>query len=233
MGKRQKTLPAPSRDAHTTQVGEGEGRVRWVFAYTVDGDLRFISHDDTLRMFRRALARAELPVRFSEGFNPLPRIRIPLPLPVGIASNAESIVMEFDRPADPADALRRLQQQTPAGIRMIGVRPLGPQEGLQFALVRYRLEPDGPLPDDLEMRIRPILETDSIEVKRTRPKDNKTHTIEIRPYIVAVSVQGDAIEFTLRVTPDGTAKPAEIAGLVGYDANAINHRIRRMEVQWQ
>ena len=215
------------------QEGKEEARSSWVFAYTVDGDLRFISHDDTLRMFRRAVARAELPVRFSEGFNPLARIRIPLPLPVGIASDAESMVLEFDRPADPADALRRLQQQTPAGIGMISVRPWGPKERFQFAQVRYRLEPDGPWPEDLAIRIGGILETDSIKVERTRHKNNKTYTIEIRPYIVCVSAPGDAIEFTLRVTPEGTARPAEIAALMGYDAKTINHRIRRMEVQWQ
>ncbi|GAF87148.1 unnamed protein product, partial [marine sediment metagenome] len=63
-------------------------RERWVFGYDVDGDLRFISHHDMLRLFARSLARAALPVRFSEGFNPHPRLSIPLPRPVGVASQA-------------------------------------------------------------------------------------------------------------------------------------------------
>src|SRR3990172_12981655 len=86
------------------------GRYRWLFAYSIDGDLRFISHHDTLRLFRRALARADLPVRFSEGFNPHPRIMIPLPRPVGIASRAEGLVVETVGLIDPDDALRRLQE---------------------------------------------------------------------------------------------------------------------------
>jgi hypothetical protein len=43
----------------------------------------------------------------------------------------------------------------------------------------------------------------------------------------------DAVEFILRVTGAGTAKPVEIAGLLGYDTRGVAHRIRRMEVRWQ
>jgi hypothetical protein len=46
-------------------------------------------------------------------------------------------------------------------------------------------------------------------------------------------MDGDAVEFTLKVTEAGTARPAEVAGLLGYDKNAINHRIRRMDVAWR
>src|SRR3989304_8362378 len=90
-------------------------RHRWLFAYSIDGDLRFISHHDTLRLFRRAMARANLPVRYSEGFNPHPRIMIPLPRPVGIASQAEAIVVETELPIDPDEALQQLRRHTPVG----------------------------------------------------------------------------------------------------------------------
>ena len=212
---------------------EAKERFRLVFAYRVEGDLRFISHDNVLRLFRRALARAALPVRFSEGFNPQPRIRIPLPRPVGIASEAEYVIIEFEHQVDPDDALRRLEQQTPAGICMISARRLGLNEALQPALVRYRLEPDGPLPADAGQRLRGILDSDVLYVQRRRYPDNKTDAIDIRPYLATMQMNGDAVEFTLRVTPNGTARPAEIAALWGYETAAINHRIRRMEVKWQ
>ena len=73
---------------------------RWVFTFSVTGDLRFISHRDTLRLLQRAVARADLPVRFSEGYNPHPRIAIPLPRPVGVASDDEAVVIEFERIID-------------------------------------------------------------------------------------------------------------------------------------
>ena len=46
-------------------------RERWVFDFSLDGDLRFISHRDTLRLFHRALARASLPVSFSRVTAPI------------------------------------------------------------------------------------------------------------------------------------------------------------------
>src|SRR3990172_12933571 len=112
------------------------GRYRWLFAYSIDGDLRFISHHDTLRLFRRALARADLPVRHSEGFNPHPRLMIPLPRPVGVASCAEVIVVETERPIDPDDALQRLERQTPEGIAMLSSRRLALAGRLQTILGR-------------------------------------------------------------------------------------------------
>ena len=220
-------------DAQVFGEHKKEGRHQWVFTYHLGGDLRFISHDNTLRLFRRALARAALPVRFSEGYSPLPHISLPLPRPVGIASDAECVVIAFEGEIDPNDTLRRLEEQTPAGIRMLDGRPLGPGERLQYALVRYRLEPDEPLAPDVETRVGGILSASAIQVQRTRHSDKKTKTIDIRPYLAILQVDGDAIQFVLRVTPDGTAKPAEIARLLGYDERAINHRIRRMEVQWQ
>ncbi len=203
-----------------------------MFAYGVGGDLRFISHLDTLRLFRRACARANLPVRYSEGFNPQPRIAIPLPRPVGVASQAESIIIEMEQQIDPDDALDRLARYTPAGIRMLGVRRLESGERPRPDRVRYRVEMGYSTIEDLEVRIRRVLECDTVPVERLNPKDNTTRNVDLRPYLVEMRVDGDAVEFTLRVTDSGTAKPAEIAGLLGCDARSINHRIQRMEIRW-
>lgn len=210
-----------------------EQRQRWVFSFSVLGDLRFISHHDTLRLFRRALARASLPVRYSEGFNPHPRIMMPLPRPVGIASDAEAIVIETDGPIEPDDALLRLERQTPTDLRMLRVRRLEPGERLVPALVRYRVEPADPAIVDLPHRLRQLLEADVVPVARKNPKKAGTSSVDIRPYIGAIVVDNGAVEMTLRVTGCGTAKPAEVAGLLGYEASAINHRIRRLEIQWR
>jgi len=174
-----------------------------------------------------------LPVRFSEGFNPQPRIHIPLPRPVGTASDAEFIVIELNRPVDPDDTMRQLAEQVPVGIEMVGVRLLMPKERLLSAMVRYRFRPEEPLPADLARCVSRVLDADALEVQRTCHSNRKTRTVDIRPYIVTLAVRSDAVEFTLHVTPAGTARPSEIAGLLGYDANAVKHRMRRMEVQWQ
>jgi len=214
-------------------IPEAEERGRLVFEYGVSGDLRFISHHDTLRLFRRAIVRAGLPVRWSEGFNPHPRITIPLPRPVGVASEAEAIVVETDGPVDPEDALRRLEDNTPADLHVIRARCLRPGERMEPALVRYRVEPADPPIPDAQGRARALLDADIVQVERTNVKKGKTVSVDVRPYIADIHLNGGAVEFVLKVTNEGTARPAEIAHLLGYQAEAINHRIRRMEIQWR
>ncbi len=207
---------------------------RWVFTFSVTGDLRFISHRDTLRLLQRALARADLPVRFSEGYNPHPRIAIPLPRPVGVASDDEAVVIEFERLIDGQDALRRLQEQCPAGVRLTTAWRLEPAEKLQPDLVSYRLEIGEAPPADLQDRIRRIWESEVIHVQRICDRERtKRSVIDVRRYLVDLRLIGDAVEFTLRVTTSGTARPAEIAALLGYDVGSVNHRIRRLEVRWK
>jgi len=204
-----------------------------MFAYSIDGDLRFISHHDTLRLFRRALARADLPVRFSEGFNPHPRIMIPLPRPLGVASVAEVMVVETEHPIDPEDALQRLARQTPEGIQMLSVRRLALAERLQPTLVRYHFDANDLSMDELNSRARSLLDSKTAVVQRISPKNPKGRSFDVRPFIAELWTVENGVEFTLRVSQDGTAKPAEVAGLLGYDAATINHRIRRLEVQWR
>lgn len=218
------------------QTCEGGGpaeRERWVFGYSVEGDLRFISHRDTLRMFGRALARASMPVRYSEGFNPHPRLSIPCPRPVGVASQAESVVIEFERPIDGEEALRELDRQTPVDIKMTGARRLDPGERLRPALVWYCLDAVDPPVADTGSRVRRILESTVVPVERVSPKHAQARTIDVRPYLADMRVDGHTVEFTLHVgTGGGTVKPGEIAGLFGFDPGSINHRIRRLKVQW-
>ena len=92
--------------------------------FAICGDLRFISHHDTMRLFERALSRAQLPVKFSEGFNPRPQLSLPVPRAVGITGEAEVLLIAFSEPVNPEEVLSRLIEQMPAGIKMLSVGKL-------------------------------------------------------------------------------------------------------------
>lgn len=212
---------------------ESPPRHRLFFRFSVEGDVRFISHHDMMRLFRRACARADLPVRFSQGFNPQPKIMLPLPRPVGIASTAEAVVIEFDQSIEPADALVRLRAEMPGGIELTAVRPFAHGEKPAPDQVDYRLELDQHNVPDLSRRIQGIMDADTLYIDRVNPKDGTARTIDVRPYLVAMSPADAAVEFTIRVTGEGSVRPAEVAGLFGFDPRTINHRIRRLEVRWK
>jgi len=217
----------------TSGAFRSEQRYRWMFTFSVSGDLRFISHHDTLRLFQRAFARAAVPVRYTEGFNPRPRISIPLPRPVGVASDEDALVVETTGPVDAGSTIEALNRQAPPDLRLLGIRPLAPGERPSPASVRYRLAPDEPPVADLESRVRLLMATDVVPFERIHPKKATRRIVNLRPYIRELVVDGGDVLMTLAVTGNGTAKPSEIAALLGYDSGAVNHRVRRLEIQWQ
>jgi radical SAM-linked protein len=158
---------------------------------------------------------------------------IPLPRPVGIASETESLIVELTEAIEPNEARKRLARQVPAEITVTGARMLEPGRRPVPVEARYRLAIGANPPPDLQARIDRLLRADVVHVSRFSPKLGRTRDVDVRPYLISMRVDGEDVEFTLRLTQSGGAKPAEIAGRLGYDPDAVNHRICRMEVRWQ
>ncbi len=68
-----------------------------VIKFKVGGALRFLSHAETLRLFQRACVRAGINIRYSQGFNPRPKLSLPLPRPVGIESDDELLCLKVNK----------------------------------------------------------------------------------------------------------------------------------------
>jgi radical SAM-linked protein len=221
---------------HSKPDAPGPGpasRERWLLTYAVDGDLRYLSHHDTLRLFVRAITRAALPARYTRGFNPRPKVSNPLPLPVGVASDAETLIVEFTEPMVRDGLLARLARQLPAGLMLLGARRLGPRESFNKAIVTYQLELSETLLADVGSLLDRILESQALPIERIDARTGSRRVVDVRPYLVELHRESSFVRFTLRVTEAGTAKPAEIAGLLGVDPASANHRIRRVNVQWE
>ena len=84
--------------------------------------MRYISHLDLMRLFARAMRRAELPLKMSEGFSPHPKLSLQRALKLGIESEHEeaSIVLRF--PVTPEEFKDRLQKKLPEGIQLKDVQ---------------------------------------------------------------------------------------------------------------
>ena len=78
----------------------------------------YISHLDLMKMMQRAFSRAELPLKYSEGFNPHPQISIALPLSVGTGSVCELMDFKLDCDADLSEIPERLTAVLPEGIKV-------------------------------------------------------------------------------------------------------------------
>lgn len=95
-------------------------KVRLKFRKT--GDLRFLSHLELVHLFYRASKRADIPLSFSEGFHPMPRIIFRSAVPVGMESRGEMVDIECEGNINPSEIMERLQQALPSGIEITEAR---------------------------------------------------------------------------------------------------------------
>ncbi len=115
-------IPPPSIPVALPQRAPASERLdRLRIGFTKTGSLALISHLDTLRMLERALRRSGLPVSFTGGFHPLPRLQLALPLPLGVEGFGEWLDLEFTEEVDPAQVRTRLQPQLPAGFQLLSL----------------------------------------------------------------------------------------------------------------
>jgi radical SAM-linked protein len=86
--------------------------------------MRYISHLDLLRLFQRAARRAKLPLAFSQGFNPHPKISIKRALKLGLASHNEEAIFLLTEQMPTEEFKKNLQEQLPQGIQINEVEKL-------------------------------------------------------------------------------------------------------------
>ncbi len=80
---------------------------------------KYISHLDLLRCFTRSIHRAQLPVRYSQGFNPHQLITFSLPLALGSTSETEFVDIDFEEGIDPKDVIKKLNECLPPDIKIL------------------------------------------------------------------------------------------------------------------
>ncbi|MFP4056098.1 MAG: TIGR03936 family radical SAM-associated protein [Candidatus Brocadiia bacterium] len=184
---------------------------RVLLRFRKEGEARFLSHRDLMRLFARAVRRAGLPVRMTQGFNPHPRLAIVLALPLGAEADEEPLEVDLASPVPPADLLARLDEQLPSGLSFASAQALDEHQRARVEAIVYQAE----LPPHLPVGSADVdrfLARDSLEVQRTTKKG--TRRIDLRPPVEAMEVEGRRLTFALRVAPGGTPRPAEVVAAV-------------------
>jgi len=100
---------------------------RIVFTFSKTGPAAFISHLDLMVVFERALARAGYRARFTEGFNPKPRLEFANPLSLGLSSEEEAAAIDLHDYDDAQAFARRMNASLPEGLVLLAAEPALPQ----------------------------------------------------------------------------------------------------------
>ncbi|WP_329178950.1 TIGR03936 family radical SAM-associated protein [Streptomyces sp. NBC_01477] len=143
--------------------------------YTKRGRLRFTSHRDFQRAFERALRRAEVPMAYSAGFTPHPKVSYANAAPTGVGSEAEYLEIGLAQFRDPELLRALLDESLPAGldvIEAVEARTSGLAERLQASVWQLRL--DGVEPDEARRAVAAFLAADTVEVQRSTKNGIRT-----------------------------------------------------------
>lgn len=217
---------------------QSEGPVvqRLVFRIGVRGEARFLSHLEYMNAWLRSLRRIRLPLAYSEGFHPHPRMAFAAAHPVGEESWADYLDVLLNRRERPEDLAAKLAATVPEGFEVMGAWEVPVHGTSLMALVRgaeySMLAPESQV-DALALaeRVQGLLDAGALPVQR-RGKDGAPRTVDLRPRIDDLAVAGSRPGWTeLRVRLVGeegpSARPSEILGALGLDAAAC--RVIRRE----
>ncbi len=201
--------------------------------YAITGDLRFLSHHDELRMLTRALVRARWPLAYSQGFNPAPRITLPLPRGLGIACDTQLAVVTLREP-QPADDLHTALARTLPGGCTVRRVTLGILPGLPRAVaVHYEVDLTEAEAATVVDRLPHVRGAAPLVVTRDDGPERPGRPVDIRPYLATLDLAGRRLRLELHVVNQRTARPAEVLTALGLDAGTCNHRVRRGEIRWE
>ena len=183
--------------------------------YAKRGRLRFTSHRDFSRAFERALVRARIPMAYSSGFNPHPRISYAGASPTGAASEAEYLEIGLAETVDPDRLADDLDQALPDGLDVLEVVAAAPGS-LTDRLEASRWQIDVSLPvDAVAPAVTAFLAAPSVSVERMTKTGLRT--FDSRAAVLALEVaaydEGSRLEAVLRHTVPAVRPDDVLAGL--------------------
>lgn len=200
------------------------------FCFQVTGVLKFLSHLDLLKLFNRALLRAGLPVAYSEGFNPHPKISFGPPRGVGIEGLSEWGDLQLKAELAPEEVMARLNAALPKGIRVTTARLLPPaphpalMAAIRLSVYEAEFEPDADLAV-LSGRVQAFLRADKWEIERRHPKKG-VKTIDLRRGVSALRLTDNKLRLEIPFTEAGAVKPLEVMQAIV--PGNMTYRLRRV-----
>ena len=223
LGNAEEWLSAGA-EALAPAVSSGAAALRVRLTYAKHGRARFISHLELIEIIDRACRRAGLPLAFSHGHHPLPRLRFSPGLPVGAESDGEVLDIDLTEVLPAEDVGRRFAAELPDGFDVLAAEALSlrapsPEAGLEG--YRYLIdvgdligEGDGAWLDE---HLAAFERRTAFPMRRRSGKGEKE--IDARPLVARIARSAPAtVTLDVRFTAAGSLKPSDLlAAILGLD----------------
>lgn len=184
--------------------------------FTKLGYLKFISHLDLVDLFQRTLFQNKVDVKFSEGFNPHPRMSIAYPLPLGIESNSEYMEIYLNSKIDLKDFLIKMNERLPQGIKIVEAKYDDDEsisnkvKSVVYAFKLLNTFYDKNKDIELAKELNKVNDMDIVEIERKRKKGKRRIFVKenAKDYLNRLELKDDAIYAYIKMSEQGSLKPA-------------------------
>lgn len=209
-------------------------------------DLKYIGHLDLMRLFDRAFRRANIPIKYSEGFNPHAKFSLATALPLGVESQGEYFDLELEKEITIEEFINNMNNVLPDSIRVLKAVYTDDKKSI-MSLIRWstyiiKIALSKTLDDkDIHEEINNFLSREDIIIIKEKVKKGKKtqRELNIREYIKSIDIFNHTddivvLKTTLKTGSTGNLKPEDlISALVKYsdiDIEEDSTRIQRIEL---
>ena len=209
--------------------------------FNVRGNLRFLSHAEMVKVFQRACIRAGIKTAYSQGFNPRPKLSLPLPRSVGVESDGDLLCLQVNCvPAElqvTSNELRikaLLSEQLPEGCELLSVSSVAKMKSsAQPSAATYVLTVRRECLDDrIKDRIEHLLASETLNMERRKPR-TQNYFVDVRPFLKSIELDDKGIVVEYKISSAGSIRIDEILKLLELDVEKLTAPIRRTSVQWR
>lgn len=204
--------------------------------FSQQGALRYVGHLDVVRTWERALRRAGVPLAYSAGFNPGPRLFFASGLPLGTTGRAEIADVVLNQPMEPAAFMAAVNAQMPPDLRLLQVEeaPLK-SPALQAILQASLWQADvATTLDEATLQARLTTFLASVELPADKRRKGRQVSYDLRPLVLDLRYLGEPetgwqrIGMTLRSAPEATGRADAVLTALGLGESVA--RIERVQL---
>ena len=212
--------PSPASNADgIAAVASARQRI----TFSTEKTLSFVSVLELTSIWERSLRRAAIPLRYSQGFNPRPKMNFAAPLPVGCGSEADLLDIWLEQALQPSDILTALQNKTPTNLSIIDIQAINldePTLAEQLSSAEYTVWLEGLSDVELEAKTQNLLQSERC-LRPRRGKKYRGNTYDLRPLILTMTLTPETmhgwiqLHLHLKARPGATGRPDEVLKAMG------------------
>ena len=190
-------------------------RIRITF--TKQGALRYTGHLDLHRLWERAMRRAELPIAYSQGFHPQPKMSLAAALPLGFSSLCEMLDVRLNEEIPVEEIRLRLKDNLSTDIQVTNVESVderAPALQTQVLSAEYHVQLTEPVDgSDLKRRVEELIQSESL------PRERRGKFYDLRPLVEVLTVDTETSTLQMKLTAreGATGRPDEVLTALGIE----------------